>query len=394
MSYLACDYDRLYPAGAGFPEPHAVADGSVLITDTRGWNVGHVVDLFPAMGYGAAFAPDIFVEQTPETDYLWPLYRSLAVKAAPAVVMVAIDGALCAGSVVYAVAHDRRAIIYETQRPNDRVAALPPAGDILAFGPVHDFADPLADYLFLTSAGSSNYGHFLVDDLPRLKGIDTLRALHPDRKQVVVLTRQGNHIDRIRLQAIRLLAGGEVEVVFLEPDKLYRFARLHYVSPVSSHPVHKNPQALRWVAERATVMISDETAADAPDRIFVRRREAAGRDLLNADVLARMLAGRGFATVYAEDYSFNEQVGLFRRAKRIVGQMGAAMTNTIFAPITARVLHLAPSGWVEPFYWDLAVACGHEYRVLYGAATDSDSAPHRRSFTINPTPLERAVGAP
>jgi len=66
------------------------------------------------------------------------------------------------------------------------------------------------------------------------------------------------------------------------------------------------------------------------------------------------------------------------------GGMGAAMCNTVFCAQGSRLIYLAPLGWLEPFYWDLAASCGHRYAACYGRATDPDVEPHESNYEITP----------
>jgi hypothetical protein len=59
------------------------------------------------------------------------------------------------------------------------------------------------------------------------------------------------------------------------------------------------------------------------------------------------------------------------------------MTNTLFSAVGTKLLYLCPSGWIEPFYWDLAAMCGHDYGVFYGDSEPGlTSEPHRSDFSV------------
>ena len=62
--------------------------------------------------------------------------------------------------------------------------------------------------------------------------------------------------------------------------------------------------------------------------------------------------------------------------------MGAAMTNTTFCAPNTDVIYLAPEGWMEPFYWDLANVVKQRYHVIYGINQKNNLEPHEKSFEI------------
>ena len=390
--YVSCAYDELYPGGAAFPEPHAVREGLVKYDNPGAYGIRYVDKLFASTTYGGAFSPDIFVDDDDATRALWPLYKLHALKGVVGSVIVAIKDARVFGSVIHMTQGGAPTTLYETQRPNDRAAAraAPPA--LLDAPHRVDFNEPGVDYLFLSSAGSFNYGHFLVDDLPRLKALEVMQAAAVGRRQAVVMVGYGDPIDRVRREAVDRLAPGDVDVIFIDPSRVHLFSQLYYASPVSSHPVAKNPLALDYLTELVARRIPVRPGDESRDRrLFVPRKSMVGRNLVNQAELIELLAKHKFRIVHPEDLSFAEQVRTFRAATSVVGQMGAGMTNTLFAPESATLLYLAPRGWIEPFYWDLALARKQGYRALYGEALTQGAETHASDFRIDAARLAATV---
>ena len=377
--YVSCAFDALYPAGIGFPEAGELPAGGAVSVDGAFHGITYLDELYPRVEYGEPFSPAIFAQDSPSTRNLWTLYETIAVKTAMSSVVVSVDDAMVYGSVLYAQPSDARAIVYETYRPNDRpaVAIAPPM--LLDANAPFDFDDD-ADYLFVASAGSANYGHFLVDDAPRLKACAMLRARSSDRRIVVVMSSFGAGINAVRKDAVLALAGTPVDVLFLDSTRVYRFRRLYYPSPCSVHPIEKNPAALDFVAETLAADIS--LAPLMPTKLFIARKAVDGRSLLNLPELVARLVDRGFELVHPEDLTFIEQVTRFACASVVVGQMGAAMTNTMFCGRDTTLIYLAPNGWIEPFYWDLALARKQNYRALYGQVTTPNVPTHTADFVI------------
>ncbi|RVU14188.1 glycosyltransferase family 61 protein [Methylobacterium oryzihabitans] len=290
------------------------------------------------------------------------------------------------------VLHAGGRIVYETYRPPDRPGlTLAEDGDLAR-------AEPHGAEVafFFSSSGSFNYGHWLVDDLPRLAGFRTLRRLHPDRRITLVLTGYGAASDEIRRRTIRLFLGDAAgaDTVFLPRDAAFRFPRLYYATPVSVHPASKSPEALRFVRDhllRQAGEVRRKLAREAwrggdPDagrRIYVDRAPQWDRALINRDAVLDLVRARGFTVVDPEPLSFSRQVATFARARAVVGPMGAAMTSTLFCPPHATVLHLAAEGWTDPFFWDLAAALGHRYRALHGASPTPRPPPNREPYRID-----------
>ncbi len=379
--YVSSAFDALYPGTVGFPEPDCAATAADALRDQAGAGIEFIAELYGSLGYGKAFSPSIFAADTAFTRLLWPLYGDLAIKQAAPAVLVRLDDAMSFGSVLFAGPGDggNRSVVYETHRPNDRAATQVPAYPLpRAYQGESITTD--ADLLFLASAGSFNYGHFLVDDLPRVVALHVMRERGAGRVGVAMVS-HGEPIDANRAAAIRMVAGDDVEVVWLLPGHGYRHRSLYYATPVSYHPNSKHPPALDHIVDVMNAHAGD--TSEYGERLYVARDPSHGRRLLNEAAVIDALTPLGFRVIRPETLSVADQTRAFRDARLIVGQMGAAMTNTVFASSEARLLYLSPEGWIETFYWDLAVARGQQYRVLYGTAVDPTPNAHANDFTID-----------
>lgn len=390
LSYICCSVTRTYGTGAipqGLNEdvPEAVS------TDPTSLGIDVVTDLFATARYHWRFPADGFVVPTTFTQELGAFYASIATRNCPASVVVRLKDAVLANSIIYANVSETPKIVYETHRPNDRGAVSTVSSDAISTADPERFANSAWKNLFIGSAGSSNYGHWLVDDLPRLKAIDALAQVDP-RPVRVLIHSHGSAIDDIRIQSIRMMLGEAVHIDLLTPDTPYHFDELFYATPVSQHPVQKSPIAIDHAArEIVSRALAERPAPDGQTLLFVTRSSRYGRTLANEEAIRNLVERYGFTTVNPEGMSFAEQVRLFAGAQVVIGQMGAAMTNTLFCRPTTTLIYLAPSGWIEPFYWDLSVVRGQYYRVLFGDVSDPSVAPHRSDFSIDPDALETAI---
>lgn len=295
--------------------------------------------------------------------------------------LVRIPKAAIYDNIVFAVCDGVPVPIYEMLRTPDRpVKGQAAAARACAAGEGLRLDGDGASLLFQGSVGSFNYGHWLVDDLPTAKAIE---FLDPNHRVTVVMSSYGHKMDAVRAEGT-LLASTRADGVtstFLPTDRLFLVDDLHYVSPVSYHPILKHPQAL---AHAVATCAPRSTVARAPSRrLFVNRAADSPRRIVNAAEVRGVLARYGFEEVLPETMSFTEQREAFRDASHVVGVMGAAMTNTLFCAPDSHVLQLAPSGWSEPFYWDLAAMLGQRYAALFGTAEPPFEHIHQCPFTVD-----------
>jgi len=303
-------------------------------------------------------------------------------------VLARAPSAFVSRTVVYLTDQDKPRVVYETHRPNDRPILPLRSDDALRIADRYFKADPLKVYLWIGSAGSVNYGHWLIDDLPRLKALSALRRLRPEASIVIVTLQGGALHEQVHMDTCAMISDAEslppIEMIFVDSEDRIYFEELYFVTPVSNHPVSKSPDALDYVARSAlSIPMTEEDAASLPKRIFVGRSPSGSRDLVNQPEVEQFLTRNGFISLDTATMPFKLQAGLFRNADMIIGCMGASMTNTVFSRPGTGVGYLAPDGWVEPFYWDLAAVRGHRYAACYGRCTSSPEVPWKANYHID-----------
>jgi Glycosyltransferase 61 len=186
--------------------------------------------------------------------------------------------------------------MYEREPPRrPAVASRPrPASDL------RDIQQPrnaATDFFYLGSIGSENYGHWLIDDLTRVRSI--LEHFAPGNVPTIVLNSYFPVIDDVRHQTLHALTSGftDIEVIFLKYRAAYFFPWLFFVSPSSHHPFMKRPQGVAFLrdhfvaqATRRALHAGDPANAAGGKRFFVTRR-ALWRNVINLDeVIASFLA--------------------------------------------------------------------------------------------------------
>jgi capsular polysaccharide biosynthesis protein len=105
-------------------------------------------------------------------------------------------------------------------------------------------------------------------------------------------------------------------------------------------------------------------------RIYISRRDADDRRVLNEAELISELEKRGFDTVELSELSISEQISLFQEVDIVVGPHGSGFTNTIFADSTA-IFEFFPEERVRHFYYCLAHQLGFDYDFLITPQKDN-----------------------
>ncbi len=192
---------------------------------------------------------------------------------------------------------------------------------------------------------SSNFYHWLIECLPRFWIIDQ----YPELKNLPLLV--DNELFAQQKEALDLLNTNKHPIIFLKRSVGYQVNNLYIPSPLSllndnyTSPVNyakdtlMSPIAIDYL--RDTVLKNLGIAEKSGFRkLFISRKLAAYRHMLNSNDIESYMIEQGFEIVYAEHLSFANQVTLFSQAKIIVGQEGAGMANLIFAPRDCKVVIL------------------------------------------------------
>ena len=208
----------------------------------------------------------------------------------------------------------------------------------------------------IAKAGSDNYGHTLVEILPKIVSI----ARSPLR-DIRLLIPAGMAAFGTVITLLLGALGVQAELIVEPVSRLTRVENLHYVGPVSLHNTRKSATLLVLL----DVVRHCFGIAPKPSRkLFVDRCAPDQRLLSNALAVRQLVEARGYEIVHPSGLSFAEQVILFSQASHIAGPLGAGLSNMLFAPASCRVTMIDP-GLADYFFWDLAALAGQRFAWLF-----------------------------
>jgi hypothetical protein len=126
--------------------------------------------------------------------------------------------------------------------------------------------------------------------------------------------------------------------------------------------------------------------------LTVVRGASDGRQLRNADEVADFFRARGFELVDPGTMSWTQQVELFRRAARVAGVHGAALTNVLYRwPERMQLLEIAEPGRVAKYFRNIACALEYEYAEVTG--TRGEGRVRRQTFEVDVDAIARVLDA-
>nr|WP_298797997.1 glycosyltransferase family 61 protein [uncultured Acetobacter sp.] len=233
--------------------------------------------------------------------------------------------------------------------------------------------------LLLRKRGEQNYGHWMVELLPKL----WLAEEHLPLCSLVVPRLSGNFA-RVLRDSVALSTSFVPLFLEMEPQDVGFFKELVVVDGLTNHGVYMSP----LVFSR-----TDEVVGRVPGtqvrRLYIMRKNRS-RTVQNEDAVMDFLQTQGFVCLDPAELTLLEQIKLFKNAECVVGVMGAAMTNIMFCGKGTRIINLAPGNMPDTFFYFIAGLRGLNYYEIRGeqeGATEDWDSP----FHIDPDHLAHVL---
>lgn len=233
----------------------------------------------------------------------------------------------------------------------------------------------------------SNYGHFLLDSLPRLwlvqragLNIDSFDHIYCPTDNM----RRGiDWMSRLGIPAEKCIFEPLEEESSLQADVLF----------ATSFPgLRRNYPS--WTSKFLRDCISDHEFGDQGRRLYISRNGSSRNVSNEADV-------RSILDKYGFEF-YNPGIGKnsirdFSEASAVVGARGAGLADIAFCKPGAKIIELLPSDHIFPYYCSLSISAGHDYSYLVGRSDGSrwlrSGGPSPFDFEVDVERLDLALSS-
>ncbi len=242
---------------------------------------------------------------------------------------------------------------------------------------------------FLVGGDSNNFWHFLYNFVLRLSLVceSPERELRESAKLVVNGDLPASFrpvFQALGFDPTRLLA---VPRKSAERFEALTVAELPYFNQGGGKRLFATPDALRFVRERLP------GGARKDRRIYVSRRDARWRRVLNEAELAPVFERRGIEVIELSRLSAGEIITLMGEAELVIGPSGANLGSLMFCRPGAKVIELSYAPFVEKYYFQGASSMGGlEHYKIAGAPQRTDRDYTSWDFTVPPGELDELLG--
>jgi capsular polysaccharide biosynthesis protein len=217
----------------------------------------------------------------------------------------------------------------------------------------------------LSAAGGDNYFHWMFDVLPRLHLLEASRFKFDIDCYLV----NGIHY-AFQQQTLAFLNMPTEKIVCTDENFHCQYEQLL----VPSLPGITGATTMFQCKFLRKAFLPSPGTNSPTKRIYISRRDATTRRILNEDALVERLNQLDFQIVSMDGRSVVEQASLFHSAQIIVAPHGAALTNLVFCHPTCKVLEIFAPGYLNPCYRAICNLIGVDYWYLLGIG-DPPSTP-------------------
>jgi hypothetical protein len=236
------------------------------------------------------------------------------------------------------------------------------------------------EVLWITDYWSKAYFHWMTDALTRLL---TVR----DRLDDLVLMLPAGY-EKIEFVRASLGAFAVKNVEYIRDNEVLHCRKL--LMPTHTAPSgHFNEKLICGVREILLPESGEIGADELSERIYISRRRAAKRRILNEDEIDPVLRKFEFQTVQPEELSFVHQAQRFSRARYVVTNHGAGLTNMLFMR-SGSVLELRhQTDRIRNWYFTMSSALNLNYFYQLCPPANEAEDPHTVDLYVDPTELEK-----
>lgn len=210
------------------------------------------------------------------------------------------------------------------------------------------------------------YYHWLLESVPKL--LEAQRTL-PN----FTLLLPASYTDAFYADTLRLL--NVSTIARLEPQTMYRVPDLALPVLAEAQGDYSAPAMREVKAVLLAAAGIGEEAPASPTRLYISRRKAPRRKVLNEAEVEQLLRRYDFACVCFEDFTFEDQLRLCASANVLVSMHGAGLSNMLFMPEHSTVVEFRKfDDGLNYFFTGLGATLGHQYHLLYSKAADEQQS--------------------
>ena len=224
-----------------------------------------------------------------------------------------------------------------------------------------------------------NNWHWTADSLPQVYSL----AEHMQGRPLTLL--MSKELGRVHRESLEAIIPDNFTVEYVEPLEWFELQTFVMPSHVSGRAnAFFPPEFYEFIRSNTFRKLGTPKYDKPAGRYYISRARAKHRRVLNETELVSAIEPLGFKKIFMEDYTFPEQVELYRNAEAIISPHGAALGGVIYAD-HAKVCVFYPETRPAGYFYTLARGVGLQHFCTNDSRTEDDD------FEVNLTDLHRIL---
>lgn len=238
--------------------------------------------------------------------------------------------------------------------------------------------------ILFTDTNAHGYFHWIIDALPKLTSIRNLL-----KSDFIVLLPEKYYTPFVD-DSLSVLKIAKSQIFLIKKNTKVLIEQLW----VMGHPAQPagtgNYRPKQLKAFQKHIKEYYKIPKDAKDlflneygnKIYISRKDASYRYLINEDEIIDLLDAHGFSTIYASQFTIQEQIILFSQARIVLSLHGAGLSNIIWMSSGTAVAEIRQEGDAHNnCYFSLASALDINY--YFSLASTNKKNSHTANFLWN-----------
>jgi len=225
------------------------------------------------------------------------------------------------------------------------------------------------------ASGHSNYCHWLLDILPKIKLYSEVYKLS-DTKYFYL-----NKLNNFQKESFKFLNLDHIEIIdsnlkrHIQSDELIATDHPNYYKGFIMEE-HKNIP--KWIVKwLRNCFLKQSEEFPTMEKIFIDRSNSLSRhcQIINYQDTLEFLKKNDFKTYRLEDLSFANQIYLFQKSKIILAPHGAGLANLVFCSDKTKIIEIRPNNHPNKVYERISEINNLNYNLY--------STPPQKKFNKN-----------
>jgi hypothetical protein len=225
----------------------------------------------------------------------------------------------------------------------------------------------------------NNNWHWTADSLSQVLSL----ALHMEGRPLTLL--MSREISRVHRDSLEAILPENFTLEYVDPREWFELETFVLPSHVSARAnAFFPPEYYEFIRSKTFCKLGIPKPEQASGRYYISRGRAKHRHVLNEPELLALIEPFGFKMVFIEDYTFAQQVELFRGTEAIISPHGAGLGGIIYGD-HLKVCVLYPEARPAGYFYTLARGLGHQHFCTNANVEEHDD------FEVNLTHLQQVL---